>query len=167
MCPTSATFMYHADDMRNTNHAIISWPYDVDLSAESRWPGTKDFSAYIAIPAALEYLNRWRCDNNMNAIDYNKQHCWKHAKMLAEAWETSIGVPEDMSASMTMVKLPERLKVNDIPGMPSKGVRSTLREDYNLEVAIGNFGPAVGNYVRLSHAIYNQDEEYERLVCFL
>ena len=64
---------------------------------------------------------------------------------------------------MTMVKLPESLVVDDEPGMPSKGVRSTLRKTYNLEVAIGNFGKEVGNYIRLSHAIYNTHEEYERL----
>ena len=64
---------------------------------------------------------------------------------------------------MTMIKLPERLIVNDIPGMPTKGVRSTLRDEYNLEVAIGNFGSDIGNYIRLSHAIYNQEEEFERL----
>ena len=83
--------------------------------------------------------------------------------MLTNAWETSIGVPEDMSSSMTMIKLPERLIVDDIPGMPTKGVRSTLRDEYNLEVAIGNFGSDIGNYIRLSHAIYNQEEEFERL----
>ena len=64
---------------------------------------------------------------------------------------------------MTMIKLPERLIVNDVPGMPTKGVRSTLRDEYNLEVAIGNFGSDIGNYIRLSHAIYNQEEEFERL----
>ena len=163
MTPTSATFLYYANDMKNTNHAIISWPYGENLSAESRWPGTKDFSAYIAVPTALEYLQNWRSTDNRNAIDYNKEECWKQATMLTNAWETSIGVPEDMSSSMTMIKLPERLIVNDIPGMPTKGVRSTLRDEYNLEVAIGNFGPDIGNYIRLSHAIYNQEEEFERL----
>ena len=163
MTPTSATFLYYANDMKNTNHAIISWPYGENLSAESRWPGTKDFSAYIAVPTALEYLQNWRSTDNRNAIDYNKEECWKQATMLTNAWETSIGVPEDMSSSMTMIKLPERLIVNDVPGMPTKGVRSTLRDEYNLEVAIGNFGSDIGNYIRLSHAIYNQEEEFERL----
>ena len=163
MAPTSATFLYCGEKVKDTNHAIVSWPYGQGIDAESRWPGTKDFSAYMAIPAALDYLTRWQASDGRNVIDFNKQECWKHAKMLADAWGTSIGVPQHLSGSMTMVKLPESLVVDDEPGMPSKGVRSTLRETYNLEVAIGNFGREVGNYIRLSHAIYNTHEEYERL----
>ena len=163
LAPTSATLLYCGDKVNETNHAIISWPYGQGIDAESRWPGTKDFSAYMAIPAALDYLTKWQSTDGRNAIDFNRQECWKYATMLADAWGTSIGVPRHLSGSMTMVKLPESLAVDDKPGMPSKGVRSTLRDAYNLEVAIGNFGKEVGNYIRLSHAIYNTQEEYERL----
>ena len=49
-------------------------------------------------------------------------------------------------------------------GRPSTGpgVRSTLRDEYSIEAAVGGFGDK-GGFLRLSHAVYNNDEEFERL----
>lgn len=43
------------------------------------------------------------------------------------------------------------------------GLRTTLREDYDIEAAIGNFGDGNGSFVRLSYAVYNQSRDISRL----
>ena len=62
-----------------------------------------------------------------------------------------------------MVRLPEELVVNDVPGQVGKGVRDVLREEYNIEAAIGNFGPERGSFVRLSWGVYNHSKDIRRL----
>ena len=62
-----------------------------------------------------------------------------------------------------MVRLPLNLRVEDVPGRPGIGIRTMLRNDYNVEAAIGNFGPELGSYVRLSYGIYNTQEDIEML----
>ena len=52
--------------------------------------------------------------------------------------------------------------MNDVPGMPSSGVRSALRDRYGIEAALGNFGDS-GNFIRLSHAVYSTTADFERL----
>jgi selenocysteine lyase/cysteine desulfurase len=59
-------------------------------------------------------------------------------------------------------QLPPRLVVADVPGMPTAGVRSTLRDRFGVEAALGNFGER-GNFIRLSHAVYNAPADFERL----
>ena len=63
---------------------------------------------------------------------------------------------------MPSVDTPERLNVTDVPGQPSVGIRSILRNKYNIECAIAGF-PDGNGYIRLSHHIYNRKEEYEKL----
>ena len=47
---------------------------------------------------------------------------------------------------------------NDRPGQPSAGVRQTLRDEFGIEAAVGGFGDH-GGFLRLSHAVYNEDGE--------
>jgi selenocysteine lyase/cysteine desulfurase len=51
---------------------------------------------------------------------------------------------------------------NDRPGQPSAGVRQTLRDEFGIEAAVGGFGDH-GGFLRLSHAVYNEDGDFERL----
>jgi selenocysteine lyase/cysteine desulfurase len=61
------------------------------------------------------------------------------------------------------VRLPPWLDLSaDAPGQPSAGVRSALRQRFGIEAAVGGFGEH-GGFVRLSHALYNTDDDYERL----
>ena len=84
--------------------------------------------------------------------------------LLSEAWGTEPPTPLSMrvGSSMTMVELPPALEITDTPGVPGAGVRGQLRERYKIEAAVANFGPK-GNFVRLSNALYNTREDYERL----
>jgi L-cysteine desulfhydrase len=163
-CPPAATVLWVSDRLGECiSHAVVSWNYGNGLAAESRWPGTRDFSSFMAAPAAIQYLEKWRAPDGSGrtSIEYNKDECWRHAKMLADAFCTELPVPAEMCASMTMVQCPPNLVVNDKPGVPTTGIRSTLRNEYQIECAIGAFENAA--YIRLSHHVYNCEEEFSRL----
>ena len=41
-------------------------------------------------------------------------------------------------------------------------MRQTLRDEFGIEAAVGGFGDH-GGFLRLSHAVYNEDGDFERL----
>eukprot|EP00937_MAST-01D_sp_MAST-1D-sp2_P000190 g190.t1 len=67
-----------------------------------------------------------------------------------------------MAAATCMVELPPALRIDDTPGVPGGGVRAQLRAEFGVEAAVASFGDA-GNFVRLSHALYNTPRDFERL----
>ena len=86
--------------------------------------------------------------------------------MLRESWGVGPAVadPDKLSTcGMGMIRLPPALDLsNDLPGQPSAGVRQTLRDEFGIEAAVGGFGEK-GGFLRLSHAVHNTDEDFERL----
>ncbi len=162
--PSTATVLVAASTelMHDTGHPITSWKWQQGLHDEARFTGTRDYSAMLAVPAAMDYLQSFRSDREETAQQYCHRRVIESAATLADAWNTPMITPIELVATQYMVQLPEQLIVNDLPGQPGAGVRSTLRDQYDIEAAIGNFGER-GNFVRLSYAIYNTQAEIDRL----
>lgn len=164
--PPTATLVWAASAkmMQETCHPIPSWHWGKGLPVESLFPGTRDFSAPLAVPAAVEYLNSWRSDKNETSAEFCHRRVLKSAKELADAWGTGGELaPPELVSTQAMVRLPPTLKVDDVPGRPGLGVRASLRDRYCVEAAIGNFGNTVGAWVRLSYAVYNTQRDIDRL----
>ena len=142
-----------------------SWAWGLGLSAESRFPGTRDFSAILSSPAAMDFLSNWRSPSGETSISYCHRRVIESANHLANAWDTKEFTPlnPDLIATQAMVRLPLKLRVDDVPGQLGIGIRAMLRNDYNVEAAIGNFGSKLGSYVRLSYGIYNTQNDIEML----
>jgi len=165
--PGTATVLHVATDTAraSTAHIAPSWHSGQGVITEARWPGTRDFASWLAVPEALEYLATWRSVDALNAPTYNARGWQDAAAQLSEAWGVAPAVadPALSSVGMGMVRLPSALDLSmDAPGEPSKGVRATLRERYGIEAAVGGFG-AHGGFLRLSHAVYTTDEDIRRL----
>jgi selenocysteine lyase/cysteine desulfurase len=162
----------HARDaalMRTTGHPITSWDWKEGLAREAAFPGSRDFSAMMALPAAVDYLHAWRSPEGMRAEAYCHARVREAAAQLRFVWGTededpAAGMRSGLVATQEMVMLPRELVVYDTPGTPGDGLRGLLRDEYNVEAAIGNFGPDKGGaYVRLSFAVYNSARDVKRL----
>ena len=167
--PPTSTVLW-SPKLHAMRHPVVSWGWGEGMSEESLFPGTRDFSSFLAVPAAIAYLNAWENDG-MNSQKYCHMRVVEAADYLRSEWNSEYpscgpsGAVEDTSliATQAMVRLPEELIVNDVPGQVGKGVRDVLRDEYHIEAAIGNFGPARGNFVRLSWGVYNHVEDIQRL----
>ncbi|CAJ1327324.1 unnamed protein product, partial [Effrenium voratum] len=161
--PSTATLLHGKKELlENTSHAVVSWNWGQGLRRESQFPGSRDYSAFLAVPAAVDYLRTWRSALGEDSQSFCRRRVREAARELQEAWGTEPAVPDDMVATQAMVQLPVDLKVLDQPGVPGQGLRSLLRERFQVEAAVGNFG-AKGNFVRLSYAVYNTQEDIHRL----
>ena len=165
VAPTTLIYAASSSLMKSTTHPITSWAWGQGLASESLFPGTRDFSAILSVPVAMEFLSSWRSTLGETSVEYCHRRVIESAHLLARAWNTETLTPldPDLIATQAMVRLPVNLRVDDVPGVPGVGIRALLRSKYKVEAAIGNFGPDIGAFIRLSFAIYNTNEDIERL----
>ncbi|KAI3752054.1 hypothetical protein L2E82_23182 [Cichorium intybus] len=166
-CPPSIAFLHcRTPELSNLHHPVVSHEYGNGLAIESSWIGTRDYSAQLVVPEALEFVNRF--EGGIDGImKWNHQKVIEMADMLAKSWGTNLGTPPDMCSSMAMVGLPACLEImSDSDGLK---LRSHLREFFKVEVPIYYRQPKVGEvnpvtgYARISHQIYNIVDDYYRL----
>ena len=64
-CPPSIAFLYTRRNLKGTDpgsdlhHPVVSHEYGNGLAVESAWIGTRDYSAQLVVPAAVEFVNRF------------------------------------------------------------------------------------------------------------
>ncbi|KAF5739952.1 L-cysteine desulfhydrase-like [Tripterygium wilfordii] len=166
-CPPSVAFLYcrKAQKGFDLHHPVVSHEYGNGLAIESAWIGTRDYSAQLVVPSALEFINRF--EGGIEGIKRrNHDTVVEMGQMLAKAWGTNLGAPPELCASMIMVGLPPCLEIS-IDSDCLK-LRTHLRVKFGVEVPIYFRAPKDGEiirsivtgYARISHQVYNKIENY-------
>lgn len=159
MAPKGAAFLYVREERQDlVEPLVVSWGWEADRPGPSRfvdeqeWTGTRDPSAYFAVPAA---------------IDFFEEHQWRKVrvacrKLLLEARERVldlVGLPplchfDPWLGQMCALPLPE--------GTDRFALGTALREKHAVEVPVTWF--ADRPWLRVSIQGYNTAEDVERLV---
>jgi isopenicillin-N epimerase len=157
--PKGAAFIWARPDRQNNLHPlIVSHHLGQGLSKEFSWQGTRDISAWLAVPRAMEFMAefgwpRVRAHNHALAVWVNQ--------LLCRRWSMPSLSPFDgsMLGSMTTVPLPPPLgHLNDAQ---SADLQRRLHDDFHIEVPIVQWSGRT--HLRPCCQIYNIAEEYEQL----
>ncbi|KAK9202059.1 hypothetical protein WN944_017268 [Citrus x changshan-huyou] len=175
-CPPSVAFLYCRKSILSSDmhHPVVSHEFGNGLPIESAWIGTRDYSAQLVIPSAVKFVSRF--EGGIDGImQRNHEQALKMARMLANAWGTSLGSPPEICAAMVMVGLPSRLRV--MGEGDALRLRGHLRVRFGVEVPIHYQAPKddgqpqagardkdgiITGYARISHQVYNTLEDYEK-----
>lgn len=154
MSPKGAGFLWARRDLQEGLHpTIISHSYGAGFAAEFDWTGTRDWSAALAVPTAIDFHNGLGGEALMAA---NRELAWEAGSSLARRWGTRLAASRGMFGAMTLVGAP-------FPKLEPDGVLS-LRKRLR---AAGADAPVVvlgdQSWIRLSAQAYNAPEDYERL----
>lgn len=150
---------------------VVSHGYDASLAGRSRfqrlfdWQGTDDPSAFLALPAALDFLGSllpggWkelRARNHALAVEARE--------ILCAALGCTPPAPPSLLGSMAAVPLPRHPLLPERPGR-----RTPLQEALSaqgFEVAVVPFPAAPDYLLRVSAQAYNRREDYEALAAAL
>ena len=154
--PKGAAFLHARRDRRDGLHPpVISHGLDKGLHAEFDWPGTRDFTAWLAIADAVAFHRGLGSD----AIrDHNRRLAGAMAAELARQWGTEIAVAPSMLGSMASVRVP---RVGPATREQASALHDRLIDDYRVEVPVWALGDAL--WLRISAQIYNDRADYERL----
>jgi isopenicillin-N epimerase len=116
------------------------------------WTGTRDPTALLAVPAALNFFGRpgWAA-----VREHNNDLARQGAELVAERIGTSAPAADGLAASMRLVPLPRPLSEDD--------ARALERRLLDLGVVVPVTYHAGWRWLRLSAQLYNSLSDYERL----
>jgi isopenicillin-N epimerase len=148
--------LWCAPERQSALHPVaISHALGQGFAAEFDYTGTRDNSAWLAVPAALDYLE------GLGAAavrDHNRALATAAGDMLAEAWGGDIAAAAEFRGAMAAVRLPGRLA-----GDHAAAARLTerLREEFAVSAPVMVLDGAL--WLRLSAQVYNEETDYRQL----
>ena len=132
---------------------VISHGYGRGFAAEFDWTGTRDFSAWLAVPDALDFFLAMK-PSRIRA--YNHRLATEAAQRIADAWGTPLDGPPQLHGSMMAIRLPQSLQRSD----PNQ-LMTEWAARHRLVVAVMAIGGAL--WARISAQAYNAPGDYQRL----
>ena len=156
LAPKGCGFLWAAVGARDGLHPpVISHDYGKGFPAEFDWIGTRDPSAWLAVGAAIDFVEgigaaRLRERNHALAVEAGA--------MLARAWGTQTGAAPEQFGSMATVRLPGAREASFESAL---ALRARLWAEHRIEVMIMPFAGAL--WARVSAQIYNEAGDYARL----
>jgi isopenicillin-N epimerase len=158
--PKGAAALWVTDELRDLTHPLVtSHGAGQGFAAEFDFQGTDDYTAYLSVPAALDFMASLGWERIRR---HNHELAAYGQRVVAGALGTTPPVPEDGFASMALCALPARLAPDQ---EAARRLQLRLFEDHRIEVPISWWNGAA--YIRLSAHVYNAPEDYERLAAVL
>lgn len=153
--PKGAAFIWAAPERQDGLHPVtISHGFGQGFLQEFDWTGTRDFSAYLAVPAALDFHARLggaalRARNVALAVEATA--------LIARRLNTEPGATGALAGSMGMVRLPVGGEISAERALSLRTKLLDSKTDAPLHAQAG------GIWLRLSAHAYNELADYEKL----
>jgi len=158
--PKGCAFLYARPSAQELlDPLVVSWGWEPKNPGPSKfveyheWQGSRDFSAYLAVP---------------DAIDFQAAHAWDKVRVAcrALALKAQAAVSELFDLEPYHPPLPEwhgqivcaRLP----PHVDDVAILHSLRHDYDIDVSVDRFGGLPR--VRISIQAYNEENDVDRLL---
>jgi isopenicillin-N epimerase len=158
MAPKGAAFLSAGPRAREIHPTTISHGFGTGLAGEFDWVGTRDWSACLSVPAAIDFRARLGHDALMAR---DRDLAWDAASYLAGRFGTDLGADRHWHGAMALIRLPA---VRGILADDAVRLREALL-DRRCDAAISFIDGAI--WLRLSVAPYNEPGDYVRLADML
>jgi isopenicillin-N epimerase len=153
--PKGCGFLHARGERRTELHPVtISHGYGAGFTEEFDWTGTIDPSAYLALPAALDFFSRL---GGAALMERNRLLAAEAGSLLASALGTEVGARSEMAGAMALVRLPFDMPPTREAAVPVRAILQAAGTDCPVH------GLAGGPWLRLSAYAYNERADYERL----
>jgi isopenicillin-N epimerase len=133
----------------------ISHSLGQGFTAEFDFSGTRDNSAWLAVPEALDYLDALGSEA---VRAYNDALSREAAELWREAWNSEIAAAPQFRAAMASVRLPG---VGAADRTAARRIARHLRETHGISAGVMVIDGGV--WLRVSAQIYNALSDYEPL----
>ena len=131
---------------------------------EFAWTGTGDFSSWLAVPKAIDYMNHLVSGGWPAIMEQNHLLALKVRRLLSEMWGITPPCPETFLGSMaTLLLPPEKNKLNLESPLFIHPWQDALRQKHGFEVPIAPWPSKTHWSLRVSAQLYNTLEQFEAL----
>jgi isopenicillin-N epimerase len=152
--PKASAVLYAGPQWRDTLRPLVA-SHGLDLGYQSAfdWTGTRDPTAILAVPAALDFFDRagWP-----DVRQHNNDLARRGAELVAGRIGTSYPHVDDLAAAMRLVPLPAALTETE-----ARALEARLLAEHGVVVPVTSHGG--WRWLRVSAQLYNTLEDYERL----
>ena len=140
---------------RDLHPTVISHGLGLGFAAEFGWVGTRDPTAWLSVPAALDFY----CAMGGEKIRAHIHDlACRAADRLAASWRTEVGAAHSMLGAMAAIRLPVAAPATR---EAAAAIHDRLLARHRIEVPVIPFADRL--WVRISAQIYNGIEDYDRL----
>lgn len=157
--PKGSGFLWVRPDRQSAIHPLVVSHYlGEGFTREFGWQGTRDISAWLSVPRAIQFLSE---------IGWEKIMAHNHAmarwvqQMLCEAWDIAPISPMDGSMLGSMATIPLPAPLSELTEPQAAVVQQKLYNDHRIEAPLMRWGGRT--CVRPCCQIYNVVDDYERL----
>ena len=168
--PKGAAFLHVREDFLSRIHALtVSFGYTADPSIRSRylqefdWPGTMDFTPWLCVGDAIEYLDTLLPGGLAAISARNHKLALEAQTMICGALQQKPACPDSMIGTMAAFCLP------DMPGLPPSShpaidaLSDLLRKEHGIVVPVNTCMAVSGRILRISVQLYNNLDHYLHL----
>lgn len=156
MAPRGSGFLWASPTRQTAIHpVVISHGYGQGFTAEFDWIGTRDPTAWLTVPAAIDLHLR---QGGQSLRERNVLLAQEASRQLAARWTTERGSTELFIGSMATVRLPLG---EEATFDRAAALRAMLLKEHHIDVVITCFSGSL--WARISAHAYNMLADYERL----
>lgn len=159
LAPKGNSFLYVKKELQESiDPLVISWGYEAEFPSGSvfqdyhQYQGTRDFSAFLTTPKALEFLKEHNWEERKKECRELLQHYYP---IVAKELESDVICPVSDEFLGQICSIP-------IQTNKPLDLKSTLYDHYKIEIPIITFSDDV--YLRISFQAYNGSKEIETLI---
>ena len=157
--PRGSALLWCRPDRQAALHpTVISHGYGRGFTAEFDWTGTRDASAWLSVPAAIDYFEG---HGGMALARRNHDLAVAAGRHLAGAFGSEMSTPEGMMGSMASVRLPGPW---ELTREAAAALQIELDARHGVVVAVTAPGGAGALWLRVSAQIYNRFEDVRAVV---
>ena len=171
--PKGAAFLYVRENRRasirpvSISHGANSMRRDRGrFLIEFDWTGTFDPSAWLSVPAALEFIPSLIDGGWPEVMRRNHELALHGRDVLCEVLGIAPPAPDDMLAAMAAVPLPDGTATT-APSLYGDPLQDALLFEEHIEVPIVPWPAPPKRLLRISAFLHNEMADYERLAAAL
>lgn len=145
--PRGSAFLWVSPDRPRPAPLTVSHGFPIPhLHPRFHWPGTRDFTAWLAIPAGIALHRAW---GGPALMARNVAACADGVALLCAAWDVAPPAPDTMRAALGTVPLPG---VTDDDPEVARAISRRLWHEHGVEVPILGF--AGRRWARISAQVH-------------
>jgi isopenicillin-N epimerase len=171
--PKGAAFLYVRENRRYgvrpiaISHGANSTRTDRSrLWVEFDWTGTFDPSAWLAVPAVLQFMHSLLPGGWPEVMRQNREKVIRGRDILTRALGIDAPAPDSMIGSMAALPLPDG-EADAAPSLYGDPLQDALLEEFSIEVPVVPWPQPPKRLIRISAQLYNEEGEYEKLAAAL
>jgi isopenicillin-N epimerase len=171
MCaPKGAAFLHVREDLHDlVRPLVISHGANASANRRSRfhlehdWTGTRDPSAWLAVPAAILEMDRMLDGGWDELRRSNRRLALEGRRILCDALEIDEPCPEAMIGSLASVQLPDGDASASEDPFSIDALQNRLLDDWRIEVPVIGWPAPPRRLIRISSQLYNSRDQYAYL----